>query len=278
MQAQVDYPAAQWRLLNTNYDDGISNMAVDEAILDAVAADSSMPTIRFYGWEPACVSLGYRQPADDVDEALRVAAGWDLVRRPTGGRAILHIDELTYSVIASASEPRVKGSILESYRRLSKALVVGLRLLGLTTYEAPKDHANSGSEGPACFDTPSNYEITHAGRKLVGSAQVRKKNVILQHGTLPLIGDVGRLIEVLNLESEEERRQKSSDLRSRATTLESALGREVSYDQAAEAMANGFIKTLNLDLVEGTLSSFERDRAAELRTKKYAATSWTQRI
>lgn len=278
VQSPPEYPAAHWRLLNTGYADGPDNMAIDEAILEAVAADLSPPTVRFYGWAPPCVSLGYRQPADVVDGERLVALGWDLVRRPTGGRAILHVDELTYSVVAPTSEPRVKGNILESYRRLSEALVVGLNLLGLATSEAPKDPNSVGPEGPACFDTPSNYEITHGRRKLVGSAQVRKKHVVLQHGTLPLVGDVGRLVHGLRFDTEDDRRRMGTDLRRRATTLATALGREVSFDEAAGAIAAGFAQALNLDLEEGQLSAFEFDRAAELRAEKYAAESWAQRL
>jgi lipoate-protein ligase A len=272
------YPAAHWRLICSGHGDGPGNMAIDEAILEAVAAELSPPTIRFYGWDPPCVSLGYRQPAGVVDSQRRRALGWDLVRRPTGGRAILHVDELTYSVIAPVSEPRVKGSILESYRRLSEALVVGLRLLGLDTSEAPKDPSANGPEGPACFDTPSNYEITHDSRKLVGSAQVRKKSVVLQHGTLPLVGDVGRLVDALLIEDEEERRQMSADLRKRATTLAAALGRDVAFDEAAAAMSKGFVEALHLSLAESELSPYEVNRADELRAEKYAAESWAQRV
>ncbi|MGW8319865.1 MAG: lipoate--protein ligase family protein [Candidatus Promineifilaceae bacterium] len=272
------YPLARWRLINSGYGDGPGNMATDEAILDAVAAQLSPPTIRFYGWDPPCVSLGYRQAANVVDRARLASLGWDMVRRPTGGRAILHVDELTYSVVAPVSEPRVKGSILESYRRLSEALVLGLELLGLTTSEAPKDPSFNGPEGPACFDTPSNYEITHGGRKLVGSAQVRKKNVVLQHGTLPLVSDVGRLVKALHVDDEEMRQQMGDDLRNRATTLAAALGRAVSFEEAAAAMAKGFEQTLNLELATGQLTRFELDRMGELRSEKYAAESWAQRI
>jgi lipoate-protein ligase A len=274
---QAAYPAAIWRLVNTGYGDGPGNMAVDEAILKAVSAQQSPPTIRFYGWEPPCVSLGYRQPANVVDGRRLASLGYDLVRRPTGGRAILHVDELTYSVIAPMDEPRVKGSILESYRRLSEALVVGLQLLGLVTSEAPKDPSATGIQGPACFDTPSNYEITHEGRKLVGSAQVRKKNVVLQHGTLPLVGDVSRLVDALHLGDVEERYRMRADLRNRATTLAMALGREVSFEEAAAALANGFTQTLNLTLSNSQLSSWEINRASELRAEKYAAESWAYR-
>ena len=187
------YAAARWRLIMSGLADGPSNMAVDEAITEAVAAGENPPSLRFYGWQPACLSLGYRQPWTVVDTERCVAAGWDVVRRPTGGRAILHVDELTYSVIAPAGDPRVKGGILESYRRLSEALADGLIMLGLASAEAPPDPGTTLPAGLVCFDGPSNYEISHKGRKLVGSAQVRKKNVVLQHGTLPLIGDVGRV-------------------------------------------------------------------------------------
>ena len=253
-------------------------MAVDEAILEAVAAGESPPTLRFYGWRPPCVSLGYRQPANVVDDERCAAAGWDVVRRPTGGRAILHVDELTYSVVAPVGEPRVKGGILESYRRLSEALVVGLNLLGLTSFEAPRDPAANGPASPACFDGPSNYEISHKGRKLVGSAQVRKRNVVLQHGTLPLVGDVGRVAEALYFDVPDDRVLTSNDLRRRATTLATALGREVTFDEASEAMAAGFTQALNLELSERALTPVELARVGELRAEKYAAQTWSLRL
>jgi len=117
-------------------------MAIDEAILCAVAAGLAPPTLRLYAWAPPCLSLGRAQPLADVDlEALR-AAGFDLVRRPTGGKAILHADELTYSVIAPESEPRVAGGVIESYRRLSRGLVCALEESGyLTSRSASKQNA-----------------------------------------------------------------------------------------------------------------------------------------
>ena len=272
------YPAARWRLINSGNADGPNNMAVDEAILEAVAAENSPPTLRFYGWQPACLSLGYRQPWTVVDMDLCAAAGWDVVRRPTGGRTILHVDELTYSVIAPAGEPRVKGSILESYRRLSEALMVGLTMLGLASSDAPPDPESDVSAGPACFDGPANYEITHEGRKLVGSAQVRKKNVVLQHGTLPLRGDVGRVALALRSKSAQAQEQMATNLRRQATTLAKALGRDIPFNDAAESLVAGFAQTLNLDLVASDLSAFERERAAELRSRKYASESWAQRL
>lgn len=272
------YPAGRWRLIINGAADGALNMAVDEAILEAVSAGNSPPTLRFYRWQPPCLSLGYRQPSSVVDHERCTAAGWDVVRRPTGGRAILHTDELTYSVIAPAGEPRVRGTILESYWRLSRALLAGLNILGLTSFEAPPDPGVSRSVGPACFDGPSNYEITHAGRKLVGSAQVRKKNVVLQHGTLPLEGDVGRVAAALRFDSPEKRAQMAADLRLNATTLSAALGRDVTLEEATGALTSGFTEALNLTLEEGVLSDSEMANAYELRAEKYVTSAWAQRL
>ncbi|MEK6573836.1 MAG: octanoyltransferase, partial [Chloroflexota bacterium] len=126
-----DYPATQWRLLITEPTDGPLNMAIDEVILLGVAEGASPPTLRFFAWAPPCLSLGYSQPVTDVDMDRVKARGYGLVRRPTGGKAILHTDELTYSVITPQTDPRVAGGIVESYRRLSEGLLRGLALMDL---------------------------------------------------------------------------------------------------------------------------------------------------
>ena len=133
-----DYPFATWRLLRSTPADGATNMAVDEAILRVVATGQVPPTLRFYAWKPACLSLGRAQPLADADLEALQAAGFDLVRRPTGGRGILHVDELTYSVVAPQVEPRVTGGIMESYRRLSAGLMRGLERLGVENLPADR--------------------------------------------------------------------------------------------------------------------------------------------
>jgi lipoate-protein ligase A len=253
-------------------------MAMDEAILEAVAAGESRPTLRFYGWQPACLSLGYGQSWDVVDMAACAERGWDVVRRPTGGRAILHVDELTYSICAPVDEPRVHGGVLESYQRLSEALLAGLRLIGLEPARAKPYYQDQGEPGPACFDGPSNYEITVGQSKLVGSAQVRKLGVVLQHGTLPLYGDITRIVQALFFEMPGQRLAVQSRLNYRATTLAASLGRRVEYSQAAEALRQGFAATLNLELVEETLTEKENRRAETLRAAKYAGDEWTKRL
>lgn len=253
-------------------------MAYDEAILESVATGESPPTVRFYGWLPPCLSLGFRQEWADVDPGLCNAQGWDIVRRPTGGRAILHVDELTYSVCAPLGEPRVQGSVLESYQRLSLALLTGLRLMGLAPVQAASSRGSDDSAGPACFDVPSDYEITVNGRKLIGSAQVRKKQAVLQHGTLPLFGDVTRIVRGLRFENEQQRVQAATKLAERASTVEQALGGRVSFVDAARCLREGFGRALNLGFTDGELSRQELDRAQELLSSKYRLDNWQQRV
>jgi len=272
----LDLPRSTWRLLNTGFHDGAINMAIDEAIMLAVAEKRSPPTLRFYGWEPPCVSVGYAQSLQseiDLDACLRKGYTW--VRRPTGGRAVLHIDELTYSVTASQAEPRMAGDILTSYRRLSLGLVVGLCELGCDVVQAGQQpSAKEDDESAACFDVPSHYEVTAlGGRKLVGSAQVRRWGVVLQHGALPLRGDVSRLADVLALlESDRERLRRK--LRSRAIALDEALDRDAALDEVAAALAEGFAQALNLELVPMALSTYERGQVDRLQAR-YAGDEWT---
>jgi lipoate-protein ligase A len=246
-------------------------MATDEAILRAVRTGRIPPTLRFYAWEPACLSLGRAQKAANVDRKALQVAGFDLVRRPTGGKAILHTDELTYSIVAPQEEPRVIGSIVESYRRLSAGLLRGLEYLGIKDLAA--DQMEQGQlEGPVCFEIPSNYEITVGGRKLVGSAQMRALGTVLQHGTLPLHGDISRICALL------ESRPDPATVRARATTVEETLGRSVTWENAVEALSAGLAETLNLHLEPGELTNDELTWMAELWAEKYATDEWTSRV
>ena len=274
-----------WRLLITPPSHGAWNMAVDESVLEHIGRRESPPTLRMYAWEPACLSLGHAQSFADVDLHGLAAHGWEMVRRPTGGRAILHADELTYSVIASADEPRLAGSVLESYNRLALALLSAIRSLGLDAQSNPLS-ANSSvhagakhtSDNPVCFEVPSAYEITVDGRKLIGSAQARRKDGVLQHGSLPLTGDLARITQALVFPDPASRLEAASRLLGRATTVESALGRNVSWEQAAQAIVHGFENQLELCFEEAELSPSEQLRAGELVDKKYDHSDWMKRV
>src|SRR5256714_10530366 len=156
---------APWRLLLDSPAAGAWNMAVDEVLLEGVVAGTAPPTLRFYGWTPPCLSLGYFQPFDAVNLDGCRALGVDVVRRPTGGRAILHDRELTYSVVLPASTLGHDRGVLPSYRRLSLALQAGLQRLGIDVSLAPESEAPTRAvHGPACFDRPSAHEILLRGR------------------------------------------------------------------------------------------------------------------
>lgn len=273
-------PHATWRLIHTSPASGAWNMAVDEAILEGVQSSSSPPTLRLYAWQPGCLSLGYAQPVADVDEAALAAQGWELVRRPTGGRAILHTDELTYSVIGPADEPRLAGGVLESYQRLSAALLRALESLEVPAQGQKKKApgAPQTDPNPVCFEAPSDYEITVDGRKLVGSAQARRKLGVLQHGSLPLYGDIARITQALHYASEAERAAAAERVRQRAATVEVALGRRVSWEAAAAAFAQGFSQALNLELAPGELTGEEAAAAERWVHAKYAHDEWTRRV
>ncbi len=201
-----------WRLLITPAARGAWNMALDESILEHIGRGESMPTLRLYAWEPACLSLGHAQPFADVDMRRLKARGWEVVRRATGGRAILHTDEITYSVIAPNEEPHVAGTVLESYNRLAQALLLAVQQLDLPV-EMEKGRVENGSAAnPVCFEVPSTYEITVNGKKLIGSAQARKKEGVLQHGSLPLTGDLTRICQALAFEDEAAREEASKRL------------------------------------------------------------------
>ena len=264
------YPRAVWRLLIMGAASGPTNMAIDEAITEAVAARLAPPTLRFYQWEPPCLSLGRTQPVTDADGERLQELGWGLVRRPTGGRAILHADELTYSLAAPDDDPRLRGGVLASYRRLSAALLAGLARLGAEGRQAPPLERRAG-KSPICFETPSDYEIVVGAKKLIGSAQARRRGVALQHGALPLTGDPARICAGLRFSAEAERAAARLQVRRRAATQAEALGRRVSYSEAVQALVAGFAEALNLALEPGTLSARERQRAHTLARTRYAS-------
>jgi lipoate-protein ligase A len=275
----MNYSHQAWRLLVTPPAKGAWNMAVDETLLEAVGDNQSLSCLRLYAWEPACLSIGYAQPCGDIDHQRLSELGWDWVRRPTGGRAILHTDELTYSVMAPTNEPRVAGGVLESYQRLSRALLAALHFLSIPASANPIQVADNGSKTqPACFEVPSNYEIVLRGKKLVGSAQSRRKEGVLQHGTLPLFGDLTRITQALRYSSEAKRKKAARRLLDHATTVESAIGQRIEWPAATQAFIEGFQTELNLELIRTDLSEKETIRAQQLVEEKYANPSWLERI
>jgi lipoyl(octanoyl) transferase len=263
----------QWHLITDNPAPGAVNMATDEILLQSVAAATRLPTLRLYGWQPFCLSLGYGQRLREADEERIAAQGWAIVRRPTGGKAILHSNELTYSVTLPRDHELAQGDIVESYRRISTALLAGLRMLGLTPQSEQHAQGNSGL-GPVCFEVPSHYEITADGKKLIGSAQVRRKIGILQHGTLPLYGDMALICDALVYPDAASREAAKSIVRERATTLEAVAGYLITWHEAAAALINGFTETFDIEFIASTLTATEQDCVGRLVNEQYTHPSW----
>jgi lipoyl(octanoyl) transferase len=293
--SSMDLTRAKWRLILSPPAGGAWNMAVDEAILESAGRGLVHPTLRLYAWSPPCLSLGFRQPISDIDLEALASQAWEMVRRPTGGRSILHTDELTYSVCGPFTEPRLAGGVLESYRRLSAALLEALHILNIPAETHPelarnRSRQNTSLEGegkgPVCFEVPSSYEITAKGKKLIGSAQSRKREGVLQHGSLPLTGDLTRITWVLVFrdqdgslpDQEAAREQAAHRLLERAITAEDCLGEALSWEKAAQAFVSAFNKVLNLELKAGELTRDEVSRAKELVRTKYAHPDWTGRV
>lgn len=267
-----------WRLIHTPPSTGAWNMAVDESVLEHIHRGESKPTLRLYSWDPPCLSLGHAQSFKDVDVERLHAHGWEVVRRVTGGRAILHTDELTYSVTGSAEEPVLAGGVLESYNHLAQALLHAVQSLSVPV--EMKEHEDGHTQqnlNPVCFEVPSTYEITVDGKKLIGSAQARKKEGVLQHGSLPLTGDLTRICDALIFADDLSRQQAKGRLLARATTVESVLGVAPTWESAAQAFVKGFEAKLGIQFEQDELSMSEIQRTEELVKEKYGHVSWTER-
>jgi lipoate-protein ligase A len=275
-----------WRYIHTGNRSPAANMAIDEAILTAHSEGKVPPTVRFYGWNPATLSIGYFQKAQEVDfEALR-SEGIGFVRRPTGGRAVLHDKELTYSIIVSESYPGIPRNVTEAYRVLSEGLLQGFRALGLgaemvqlASDEEKEKYASAGSA--ACFDSPSWYELVVEGRKVAGSAQVRQKDVVLQHGSILLDMDTDQLFRLLKFSNEKVAERMKMSFSKKAVAINELLRGQgkapVTLPQVEEAFRREIALGLGVDLEEAGLTPYEQELAGKLVEEKYGNDSWNLR-
>jgi len=266
-----------WRLIHSLPADGAWNMAVDEAMLLAGVAGLIPPTLRFYAWEPPTVSLGFFQPLDErIDLAQIAARGFGLVRRPSGGRAILHKDELTYSVVAAEGLIPDGRSVMGSYRTLSRGIEAGLQRLGVGAEMPDRRHAprmKAAGLPTVCFAASAGGDMVAGGRKIVGSAQTRRGGVIMQHGSVPIHMDPAEHLAVMPGEGTDEASQQR--LRQKACGVADALGRPISFDDLAAALRQGFEEHFGITFEEAGLTEWETAQAKQLRDERYAARAWT---
>lgn len=247
-----------WRLIVNPPADGVSNMGVDAALLDSAARGAALPVLRLYGWDKPTLSIGYAQkPETDINLKFLENEKIPLVRRPTGGRAILHWDELTYTV-AIPSHSRFFGSLPEMYATLALPLRAALTSLGL-----PLD-VGGGAIGvrnnPCCFATRLGHEISVNGKKIVGSAQRRIKTAALQHGSIVLSLDAERYANCLNFPDEAKRAASVAMLGG----INDFATRPVTRDELVNAVTDAFAQTLGLEFVKGGLT-YEEERISAQR-------------
>lgn len=221
-------------------------MARDLAIAGEVASGTAPPTLRFYRWDPPAVSLGrFQDAAAVVDREACRRLGVDLVRRPTGGRAVLHCRELTYSIAVPESHPLIPRDILEAYRLLSRGILDAFRRLGIPAGLAPGTERGGGPVPGSCFDTASAYEVRVAGKKVVGSAQLRQDGVLLQHGAILLELPLKLYRQVLKPQDGEKTNAYLEVLGREAAGLHD-LGYRVAAPELARALAGGFAKIFDV--------------------------------
>lgn len=259
-----------WRLLSMRPAEGARHMALDQALLEAAGADGFRPTLRFYRWSPPAISIGRFQPLDDIDLEACSAAGIDVVRRPTGGKSILHLDDFTYSVVMPRGFPLPEG-VVEAYRRICGGIIRALAHIGVEAAVLPGGE-NYRHGGGACFAVSTQADLEYSGRKICGSAQVRRGGALLQHGSI-LLEDRSELLHgLLRFSRERERLECLRLYRERCVAL-SATGRRAAWTDLSRSFLLGFEETFGVVVEEGALSSEERERWKAL-SGAYASERW----
>ncbi len=252
------------------------NMAIDESVLDHVASGNSQPTLRLYGWNPPAVSIGYFQSLEDeLDLSACERFGVNYVRRVTGGGAVFHDKEITYSIHIPMSLGLVPTDILESYRAVSNGVIFGLRDFGLDVQFVPLN------------------DLILNGKKISGNAQTRKKGVILQHGTILLEVDVDKMFELLKVPDEKMKGKMIETIKERVTSVSAVLLErhagvdstengatdfENLFNKTYDALKNGFCQAFpGVEFVDGGLSESEKSLAEKLAVEKYGSDEWNRK-
>lgn len=286
----------EWRLIQDDYHDAYTNMAIDEVLLQ-----SNTPVLRFYRWRPPAISIGYFQKLEkeiDLEECRR--RGIDYVRRITGGKAVLHDKELTYSFIVS--QDLMPKSITESYKVISRAILTALENLGLEAEMSEKVKRTQKSS--FCFNDPFYYEIVVNGKKIVGSAQVRKNGKLLQHGSILIDFDIEKMCSLFKGGGKiSQVQEKVTSLNNEPRTFKHGqkmnpaplskkkelnikrcgvntkkvrgeLGKRIEFEDLALALKKGFEENFNVRLIPDELTRKEKILAQEIAAAKFSTREW----
>ncbi|MGV8058314.1 MAG: biotin/lipoate A/B protein ligase family protein [Smithellaceae bacterium] len=261
-----------WRFLDFQRYNAFENMAIDEAIFRETIKNKKPPTIRFYGWRPAAVSIGYFQDiAEEVNIEKCRADGVDVVRRPSGGKAVFHCDEVTYSVMACNTEELFPPNIAGTYKIISNCISRALTCLGIEASLAATGRAMQGADFEACcFSVPSRNELLVSGRKICGSAQMRTSRGFLQHGSILTDFDPAKAAAfLLPMRTDLQLRK----LKDSVAAINEEVARPVDEEEICAFLKKGFTAVLGREIIEEKLTPAEEELTGKL-IKKYADLRW----
>lgn len=247
----------EWRLLETGFHSAAENMAIDRAILVAHSQQKVPPTVRFYGWNPPAISIGYFQKlTDEIDLQACKQYGVDYVRRITGGGAVFHEDEVTYSIVIREDHPQVSKNVLESYGLICQAIINGLSHLNVKSSYAPIN------------------DILVNNKKISGNAQTRKYKTVLQHGTVLTNVDVEKMFQILQVPNEKIKGKLIANVKERVTSLTHETNDVFSFEKVSDALRRGFEETFDISLVKGELTDEEIELTDSFKTSIFGAKEW----
>src|SRR5690625_5101735 len=254
-------------------------MAIDEALLIWHSEQKIPPTLRFYGWKKPSLTIGHFQNAEkSIDFSGVTKYDCDFVRRLTGGSAVLHDDEITYSIIVSETHPKIPASVNEAYYILSQGLLEGYKTLGIHAEFAIPERQFLKDRTAVCFEKPAIYEMIVDGKKISGNAQTRKNGVLLQHGSIPMSFNSEMLFDLFNFSNERIRERQRNAFVKKATSINEIKQKKHSYEELKEAFLTGFKNSLHINLKPLTLSHKDWDEINEIANSKYRTDEWNLRL
>lgn len=259
-----------WGFLDNGHHDAATNMALDEMLMHWHRNGEVPTTLRFYGWTSPTLSVGYFQKTEKtIDFQAMELHQCEFVRRITGGSAVLHDDELTYSIVISENHPQIPKSVQKAYYILSKGIVEGYRQLGIHPQYAFPEKIRGKKGSAVCFEEPAYYEMVVDGKKISGNAQTRKNGVLLQHGSIPMSIDEKMLFDLFLYPSERVKQRQQMAFANKATTINQITNRKHTYEGLKKAFFTGFEKGLNITLEPYSLSQEQWEQVKRLAREKY---------
>jgi len=266
--------AETWRLLLSGAGDAALNMAIDEAMVSAYRKGGMPPTLRLYTWREPALTIGYFQEiSEELDWAACQSRKVSVVRRITGGRAVLHGQDITYSVVAGPHSPSFPTQTIRgTFLTISHAFISALDHLGLTAEAVESSSRNPKS--PLCFASPSWYEITCEGRKVIGSAQRRWREGFLQQGSVLLSFEPNEFYRLFRFETEARRLEMVIAAKTKVAGLNDFVKLPLSHRKVKEALVTGFEQALGVTFEEGVLTPEEIEEAHRLALEKYSQDAW----